>query len=240
MKKHFQAFLGKLTRWTAVSLVPAGLLAFSVPQEAKADWNPFEICAEELLATEAISPEQAAFACAEALEPKDLSFCVIKINTFTPVDAVSALQACFRDRRPLELATCTVNITEEFDLSDRVASKSDETLVAQAVDNTEVTPGVIVPPDSLDLSPTLTQPQILDNIEEPDIDGIPEVLRSNEGTLSTAMATLEYCRLSVLPIRYSECVIGLGRQMDFSVGRLLETCIEAETFPPSLFPRVDR
>ncbi|MFP4007939.1 MAG: hypothetical protein ACLFV6_07990 [Spirulinaceae cyanobacterium] len=238
MKKHFQAFLGKLTRWTAVSLVPAGLLAFSVPQEAKAHWNPFEICAEELLATEAISPEQAAFACAEALEPKDLSFCVIKINSFTPVDAVSALQACFRDRRPLELATCTVNITEEFDLSDRVASKQNEAIIAQAVEDTEETPGLIRTPGSLD--PTLIQPQILDTLDETDIDGIPDVLRSTEGTLSTAMATLEYCRLSVLPIRYSECVIGLGRQMDFTVGRLLETCIEAETFPPSLFPRVDR
>lgn len=235
MKKHFQAFLDKLTRWTAVSLVPAGLLAFSVPQEAKADWNPFEICAEELLSTEAISPEQAALACAEALEPKDLSFCVIKINSFTPVDAVSALQACFRDRRPLELATCTVNITKEFDLSDRVARKSNEALVAQVA---EGTPGLITTPDSLD--PTLIQPQILDTLDETDIDGIPDVLRSTEGTLSTAMATLEYCRLSVLPIRYSECVIGLGRQMDFTVGRLLETCIEAETFPPSLFPRVER
>lgn len=234
MKKHLQAFLDKLTRWTAVGLVPAGLLVFSVPQEAKADWNPFEICAEELLSTEVISPEQAAFACAEALEPKDLSFCVIKINSFTPVDAVSALQACFRDRRPLELATCTVNITEEFDFSDRVARKDNEALVAQV---TEGTPGLIMTPDALDSTPI--QPEILETIDEPNIDGIPDVLRSNQRPLSTEIATLEYCRLSVLPIRYSECVIGLGRQMDFPVGRLLETCIEAETFPPSLFPRVD-
>ncbi|MEC4807050.1 MAG: hypothetical protein SAJ12_18335 [Jaaginema sp. PMC 1079.18] len=232
MKNHFPTFLNKFSRLTALTLVPAGLLAISCPQAAKADWNPFEICAEELLATEAISPEQVAIACAEALEPKDLSYCVIKINTFTPVDAVSALQACFRDRRPLELATCTVNITKEFDRSDRIARQSDDILIAQAVDTTEETPGLT--PES----PEMFKPAVPNIINSNPGYSIPDVLRSVDNINSTALATLEYCRVSLLPTRYSECVIGLSRQVDFTVGRLLETCIEAETFPPSLFPSV--
>jgi hypothetical protein len=231
MKNHFKALWGNFSRWSAITLVPAGLLAFSWSQVAKADWNPFEICVKELLGTEAISPQQAASACAEALEPKDLSYCVIKINTFTPVDALSALRTCFRDRRPLELATCTVNITQEFDLSDRVASNRDETLVAQV---TEGTPGLIDTPDAI--MPKPIRPDAMDSgvLEN----GIPDVLRSVDSMDSPALATMEYCRLSVLPIRYSECVIGLSRQVDFPVGRILETCIEAETFPPNLFPSV--
>lgn len=53
---------------------------------------------------------------------------------------------------------------------------------------------------------------------------------------SVAPSVLDYCRRSLLPLRFSECVIGLSREVDFSAPRALETCITAEDFPRELFP----
>ncbi|NEO33416.1 MAG: hypothetical protein F6K36_23920 [Symploca sp. SIO3C6] len=49
-------------------------------------------------------------------------------------------------------------------------------------------------------------------------------------------SVLDHCRRSLLPLRFSECVIGLSSQSDFSTARTLETCIAAEDFPSQLFP----
>lgn len=47
------------------------------------------------------------------------------------------------------------------------------------------------------------------------------------GQDTTGIAMLDYCRRSLLPIRFSECVIGLHREMDISASRAMETCIRA-------------
>lgn len=53
---------------------------------------------------------------------------------------------------------------------------------------------------------------------------------------SEVPSVLDYCRRSLLPIRFSECVTGLTREVDFAVPRALDTCIAAEDFPRQLFP----
>lgn len=56
-------------------------------------------------------------------------------------------------------------------------------------------------------------------------------------TLTTEVpAVIDYCRRSLLPIRFSECVTGLSRELDFTTPRLLDTCIAAEDFPRNLSP----
>ncbi|NEO97527.1 MAG: hypothetical protein F6K58_02205 [Symploca sp. SIO2E9] len=50
------------------------------------------------------------------------------------------------------------------------------------------------------------------------------------------LSVLDHCRRSLLPLRFSECVIGLSNQSDFSTSRNLATCIAAEDFPSELFP----
>ena len=57
--------------------------------------------------------------------------------------------------------------------------------------------------------------------------------------ISYANLTLDFCRRSLLPKRYSECVVALTR--DFSETAILppeamEICISAEAYPESLFP----
>jgi len=53
---------------------------------------------------------------------------------------------------------------------------------------------------------------------------------------SQVPSVLEYCRRSLQPIRFSECVSGLTREVDFATPRALDTCIAAEDFPRQLFP----
>ena len=60
--------------------------------------------------------------------------------------------------------------------------------------------------------------------------------KSNDSRNSEALNILEHCRSSLLPIRFSECVNGLSREVDFSTSRALDTCIAAENFPRQLSP----
>lgn len=55
---------------------------------------------------------------------------------------------------------------------------------------------------------------------------------------SQPIAVLEYCRRSLLPLRYAQCVVGLSRETDFSSGQVMESCIKAEDFPSNLYPNV--
>jgi len=48
---------------------------------------------------------------------------------------------------------------------------------------------------------------------------------------------LDYCRRSLLPIRYSECVVGLSVQVKgLTPSRAMETCISALDWPNELYP----
>lgn len=55
---------------------------------------------------------------------------------------------------------------------------------------------------------------------------------------SQPLAVLDYCRRSLLPLRYAQCVVGLSRETDFSSGQVMESCIKAEDFPRNLYPTV--
>lgn len=63
-------------------------------------------------------------------------------------------------------------------------------------------------------------------IEDVDIDTL----------VSYSNLTLDFCRRSLLPQRYSECVVTLSRMSELSPPEVLETCIDAEAYPESLFP----
>ena len=43
---------------------------------------------------------------------------------------------------------------------------------------------------------------------------------------TTPLLVLDQCRRSLLPEQFSECVVGLSRQVDFSVDRLMTTCLD--------------
>lgn len=94
-------------------LVTGSLLAMAIPGQPALANKSYRVCAEELLET-GLSEEVVANACAAALKPGDLSYCVSKVfdNTTEEVEAASILFSCQRVRRPKELAECVIDIQE--------------------------------------------------------------------------------------------------------------------------------
>lgn len=129
---HLQQLLNRTLRLSVAAILPVGVIGATGLSPARADWNPFATCTFELLEAN-VSQAEAASACAEALEPKDLSWCVLRIYNSTPVDGTSALRSCFRSRRPLELADCAIDVTREFQDRTGEADAGDEAEVGQSV-----------------------------------------------------------------------------------------------------------
>lgn len=153
----------------ASQLATASLLTLAIPSGPATAINDFLLCAAQLVRYAKVSPDAASEPCAKALNPTDLSRCVVTINFVTPTLTQEALAACTRVRRPVDLSRCV------SDISARTQSS--------------------------------------------------EVLR-----------VIDYCRRSLLPIRFSDCVSGLRREIDISIPRALDTCITAEDYPRQLSP----
>jgi hypothetical protein len=156
---------------STVPLAIASLFALVIPNRPVVAMNEFQLCTAQLVRLAGVSPDGAVAACSDALNPKEISRCVVTIHKLTPTLTPDALVACQRVRRPVELSRCMFDIT----------------------DNTR---------DS--------QP----------------------------ITVLDYCRRSLLPLRYAQCVVGLSRETDFSSGQVMESCIKAEDFPGNLYPNV--
>ena len=84
----------------------------------KARTNPrsggFESCVERLLDV-GIELQNTVDACGAALDPKDLSRCVVSISNNTAIVGEEALAGCVRVRRPQEMARCVVSLDDNFD-----------------------------------------------------------------------------------------------------------------------------
>lgn len=164
--------------------VVVGLFMFSlpiVPADARGrlfrrsgfvNERSYRDCTADLLRT-GLSPEQTAAGCSEALYPRDLGRCVTRISRGQENFALNALFACRQVRRPVELATCFVEIRDELD--------------------------------------DTTATDVLDN-----------------------------CRRSLLPARYSDCVVGISRQTELASTVVLNACISGADYPrefaPTLLP----
>jgi hypothetical protein len=62
-------------------------------------------------------------------------------------------------------------------------------------------------------------------------------ISSNADNAESDVLALDNCRRSLLPDRYSECVVALNANLtDISAPKAMETCISAEAFPRNLFP----
>ncbi|HEY9639409.1 MAG TPA: hypothetical protein V6C57_02940 [Coleofasciculaceae cyanobacterium] len=105
-----------LIRLSITQLATAGLLAAALPATAltydstyRSTSRDYGTCVTQMKGTGVVDAD-AASACAAALYPKDLSSCVVNIDSRTTLTAADALSSCRRVRRPVELATCVVDI----------------------------------------------------------------------------------------------------------------------------------
>lgn len=63
------------------------------------------------------------------------------------------------------------------------------------------------------------------------------VVDINEKTANpNSVSTLDFCRRSLLPTRFSECVVGLTKRIDVTTDFAMATCIESGDFDRILFP----
>ena len=70
---------------------------------------------------------------------------------------------------------------------------------------------------------------------------VVEISRNTQGKIDPAV--LNYCSLSLLPARFSDCVVGLRREIDLSPTQSLNSCISASdplpniNFAPGFLPQ---
>lgn len=216
-------------RSTAMSL-PLGLLALALPNYTA---QAFDECSRDLLRS-GLTGEQAAVACAQALEPEDLAECVSNIRSRTFISADASLEACYRDRRPVELADCVVNIREDA-LEPYVVRIS--TINAPPATEVPDEEESIAPDDSADAEDEeIITPDDSADVEEevPSAGVATETL--DELIQPITLLALDTCRRSILPERHSECVVGLSRGVpDLAPADAMEACVSAETYPPEIF-----
>lgn len=102
--------LVKAIGWTSLISLPIFLLG--IPNSPA--WaGDIGTCANSLI-IDGVSKSGASIACSDALKPIDLSSCVTDIKANTNIKGDDALQACYRVRRPDELATCVVNLSSSL------------------------------------------------------------------------------------------------------------------------------
>ncbi|MGF1541402.1 MAG: hypothetical protein ACFCU5_13285 [Pleurocapsa sp.] len=96
-------------RVTTVASLPTVFLTMTIAQPP-AIAGPIGSCVNHLIDS-GIVKEQAAAACSDVIQPTELSACVEDITAETDIKALDVLQACYRVRRPQELANCTLDIS---------------------------------------------------------------------------------------------------------------------------------
>jgi hypothetical protein len=175
--------------------------------------NQFDVCLREIV-NSGVTIEQANTACADALIPRDLSYCVQAISKNTAIAPEDALKNCYLVRRPVDMANCVVDIDKQILIPQSVKSQASSKTTTEK------------PETQVSSETTTEKPENQEN------------LTTSETTTeeSPLMLALETCTTTVLPIRHSQCVIGLSRTpQPMSPVKAMESCISAEDFPRDLF-----
>jgi hypothetical protein len=214
-----KSFLNYTVRLTAIVALPTIFLALSLPIRP-ANANEFNDCINEL-SDSGVSQEQAGIACSDALIPKELSACVSKIQDNTPIQADDALKACYRVRRPVDLGNCVVDIY----------ARTLESPPQPQTNKPETTPK----PEETN------QTKAMDSVSQGETGEANSAPSPESPTMTDAetypLIALDSCRRSLLPGRYSKCVIAVSEEVSgISPANAMETCLSAEDFPRDLFP----
>ncbi|MEM1366845.1 MAG: hypothetical protein AAGG02_02285 [Cyanobacteria bacterium P01_H01_bin.15] len=210
--------------------LPAWSLSF-VPSAAVPNYKR---CARELLAA-GLAPEMVTEACALAVRPEELSKCVSRVSAAVDLDPTVVLRSCFQVRRPVDLSKCVVDINKSVlapylaqvdmgSVGDAGSEEVVEKVVAEdTISEDTVFDGIIVDGET---------------IEDEVI--VEDVIVKRSPTELLAYQTLTSCQRSLLPERFSRCVIGINRSTQaadvvLAPDDIMGTCLDAEDYPRELF-----
>ena len=116
--------MNKLTTLTALAVFS---LPYLVTPEAQGNGiNQFDVCLEELTDS-GVPVVDAQAGCADALYPKDLSYCVKTIADSTTIAPLDALKNCYQVRRPVEMGNCVVKIQNTVLMKSTTSTSTDTT-----------------------------------------------------------------------------------------------------------------
>ncbi len=101
--------MNKLTKLTAIAILSVPYLAIPQAQGSDKKINQFDVCLEELTKS-GVEVVDAQAGCADALYPKDLSYCVKTIAESTTIAPLKLLTSCYEVRRPREMGNCVADI----------------------------------------------------------------------------------------------------------------------------------
>lgn len=203
----------RILKLIAIGFLSPALFQMSNPKSAQAE-NQFDVCLQEIVKSN-VSIELADTACADALIPKDLSYCVQKISNNTQITGEMALKNCYLVRRPVDMANCVVDIDKTILISSANKTNVPQESTMEATENDEDIDNTLFPEETMEMK----ESSIMEN-----------------GEVSPLMLALETCTSTVLPVRHSECVIALSRTPEkMSPIKAMENCISAEDFPRDLF-----
>lgn len=201
--------MGIFLKLTTIALITPSLFTVFSPQPVKAG-NQFDVCLKRLIDS-GVAVDSAKTGCAGALLPRDLSSCVSNITRNTDINAMDALQNCYRVRSPIEMGDCVVSINKNS------ISKYSQSMIKSSESETDKTEETETESTNSDIS--MTDNSLMDNQESP------------------LMLALTTCRESLFPARHSECVITLSRNSEnTSPTEAMTICIKAEDFPRDIFP----
>lgn len=111
----------KAVRWTGLVSLPAFLWAIPHSPVLAGEIGS---CADSLI-SDGVAQSAAAAACSDALEPNDLASCVDDIIFESEeIKGIEALGACYRVRRPEELASCFTTINSSLEQGSAMALDS--------------------------------------------------------------------------------------------------------------------
>lgn len=231
-----QSFLSSTVRLVTIVSLPAMFLLLSIPIRPAVADEGFDDCISGLIDS-GVSAEKAGVACSDALIPKELSECVGDIRGGTPIAADDALTACYRVRRPVDMASCVVEIHDEAIASATAAQENNsENKSAQKETKMAQEPPAAPPPATGEPSDLPTPSPAPDGTQE-DTPEPTESTPMTEPESSPSLLALNSCRQSLLPERYSDCVVAVNQNVPgTSPAKAMTTCLSAEDFPRDLFP----
>lgn len=125
----------------ATAFISPVLLNLTISNSVQAE-NQFDVCLKQIV-NSGVNVEQANTACADALIPKELSYCVSQISTQTQVVAEDALKNCYQVRRPVDMANCVVDIDNKILKNYAPSTNSQTETSAEETDTIEITSNTI-------------------------------------------------------------------------------------------------
>lgn len=155
--------------------------------------------------------------------------------TASGVPVEQAQTGCADALVPSELSTCVKNISTNTNIKSIEALKSCYQVRRPLDLGTCV---VNINRNILMANNKSNAPKTASTVTETTENSIEPIIETTDTTSVTPIQmALNSCQASLLPLRHSECVIGLSRTpQPANPTKAMETCLSAEDFPRDLFP----